>query len=160
MPIQHSEQVWYPLLDAERLTRYYGHLATRFRRLQFVLNMFIAASTTGAAVSLLAQLPDQVSAWLSAGLFFMVAVGVAWMSYADYSKKATTAFIVSKQCGELALAWRQLWWDMDAPDATKRAQELELRLNQITNVEIDIDDDLNQQCAEEAYATCQAEFAS
>ena len=156
MTTQHRERVWYGMLDAERLTRYYLRLATRFERYNFALNVVIAIFSLGAAAVLLAELPQ----WISATLFFVVAGAVIWMSYANYSKKHAIALMVSKQCSETVLGWRQLWYDLDAPNGAERASDLERRLNEITDVELNVDDKLNQSCAEEAYEVCQAEYAS
>ncbi len=90
------DQIWYGILSAERLDRYYDVMATRFRQRHRSLNIFIAICSTGAAAVLLAELPM----WISSILFLLVTSGVIWGSYTDYSQKSTIAFVTSKRCRE------------------------------------------------------------
>lgn len=156
MTTQNRDAIWNGLLDAARLDRYYSALATRFQRRHVGFNFFIAISSLGAATILLVEWPQ----WISAVLFLAVAGAVTWTHYAEYSKRATIAFVTSQRCRELSVSWRELWREQDAPAAAARVSELSRQLNQITSVEMNIDDELNKRCAYEAYKVCEAEFAS
>lgn len=144
MTTQNRDAIWNGLLDVARLDRYYSALATRFQRRHVGFNFFIAISSLGAATILLVEWPQ----WISALFFLAVAGMVTWTHYAEYSKKATIALMVSKQCRELGISWRELWREQDAPDTSARISELSRQLNEITDVDLDIDEKLNVRCAE------------
>lgn len=150
------EQIWYTMLDAERLSRYYARLSTRFQRKQFWLNIAVAFCSLAAASVLLAQ----IDVIVPAVLFFVVSGGVTWGIFADYSKKAAIANITTKECSAIAVELRQLWRNPGVPDALERAISLEKRLDSITHVGFEIDDKLNEKCAEETYASANQEFGN
>ena len=150
-----TDRIWNGMVGAERLSRYYGYLATRFRRRHRILSVTVALCSFVAAVLLLVNVSD----WFSAGLFLVVAGGTVWGSYADYSKKSAIAENMSKQFGGLAVSWRQLWFKWYLSDVADRAEELERAGSQITESEIDIDESLNIRCDDEAYKKCYAEFS-
>ncbi len=148
------DQIWYTLLDAERLARYYERLGSRYQRLHFYLNVAVTICSFIAAVVLLVDW----YAWISAGLFLAVSGGVTWAIFADYSKKATLADHAASECADLAIELKALWRDEDASDSSERVTELEKRLNRVTRVGIGVDHRLNERCAEEAYESAKAEF--
>ena len=74
-------QIWLGLLDAERLTRYYGRLSDRMRRINFALTVFTLLASTAAFASLMAPLPDLVSALCFVG----VAAALIWMHLSEFS---------------------------------------------------------------------------
>ena len=152
-----DNRIWLGMLDTDRLGRYYGRIADRMQRLHFCFTVGIALSSSAAALSLLTQLPDLVSVVF----FFVVAGAVIWTSYADYSKKATVASVIGKQCYELSVEWKELWFHADEDaDALFQAAGLERRLGDITHLyDGPLDDTLNERCAEEAYEVKQAEFS-
>ena len=102
-----DKQVWMGLLNSERVTRYYGLLHRRHRRCYVWLSLFAAVSPTGAAASLIAQLPDILS-----GIVVLLTVGVvAWLFINDHSGKAATASIFAQTYQNLAEDWRKLWYE-------------------------------------------------
>ncbi len=150
------DQIWYTMLDAERLSRYYGQLATRFQRRQFWLNIAVAFCSLAAASVLLAK----IDVIVSAVLFFVVSGGVIWGVFADYSKKAAIANVTTRECSAISVELKQLWRNPDVPGALERAISLEQRLDSITHVGLEIDDKLNRKCAEETYASANQEFGN
>ncbi len=150
-------QIWLGFLDAERLTRYYGRLSDRMRRINFALTVFTLLASTAAFASLMVHLPDFVSALC----FVAVAVALVWMHLSEYSKKAAIASIVAQQCEDLAVEWKELWFrqNEEGIDPLSRIAELKRRESRITAL-YDSEDDhaLNEKCAEEAYSVAQAEF--
>ena len=150
-------QIWFGLLDAERLTRYYGRLSDRMRRINFALTAFTLLASTAAFASLMVRLPDFVSALCFVG----VAAALIWMHLSEYSKKAAIASVVAQQCEDLATEWRELWFrqNEESIDPLARAADLKRKENRITALYDSADDDaLNQKCAQEAYTVVQAEF--
>lgn len=153
-------QVWIGLLDAERLSRYYGRLAVRLQRWHFGLTVFIALCSTGAAATLIASLPGLIPTLLS----LTVAAGAIWSSYANYSKKAAVASVIRSQCDDLIIDWKQLWSDLntDRQDIPKQVEALQRKLNEITKPALEhglTDNALNERCTQEAYESLRAEFA-
>ena len=156
----HEQQVWNGLVNAERLSRYYGRLAARLERRQFIFTVSIVTCSTLAAATLLTQLPSLVQAVLS----LVVAAAVIWSSYSGYSKKAAISSGIRAQCEDIAVSWKELWSDvssMDQEDILRRAADLERRLNRATtNADLNglIDERLNERCAKETYESLPAEF--
>ena len=157
----YTRQVWIGLLDAERLSRYYGRLAVRLQRWHFGLTVFIALCSTGAAATLIASLPGLIPTLLS----LTVAAAAIWSSYANYSKKAAVASVIRSQCDDLIIDWKHLWSNLNADrqDIPQQVDALQRKLNEITKPALEhglTDNALNEQCTQEAYESVQAEFAS
>ena len=149
-----QEQIWITILDAERLTRYYSRLATTNKRAQFWLNIAVTLCSLAAATVLLIDVHKAVPAVL----FFVVAASTAWGIFAEFSKKATIAAYVSEECAKIKLESVELWYDQYADNATERAFALAKRLDEVTPIEFEQNEKLNEKCAEEAYTTVMYEF--
>lgn len=167
----HVQQVWLGLLDAERLSRYYGRLSERFQRVHLYLMVMIALCSTGAALTLLATFQDlipvfgQLPGLIPALLSFVVAGAAIWASHSDYSKKAAISSVIRIQCDELVVSWKQLWLDVSTdPESVRvRTVDLQRRMNEVTAHALEnglTNDALNRECAKEAYESLQSEFAS
>ena len=146
------QQIWNGILDANHAARYYQLLANKLRRRHLVISAVLAVSASGAAVSLLAQLPDA----LSAIVLFITACLSIWLYFADYSGKATAAGLFSDQYRDLETAWKQLWYDEPAIEAVRALQERDNKI--AAGYELDIDEDLNEKAQRDAYATVPGEF--
>ena len=81
-----TQQIWTSLLESDRVARYYSMLADKLRWRHNILTAILIISATAAA-SLLAQLPN----WVSALVIFLTACVSAWLYVFDYSGKATAA---------------------------------------------------------------------
>ena len=132
------QQIWNGILDANHAARYYQLLANKLRRRHLVISAVLAVSASGAAVSLLAQLPDA----LSAIVLFIAACLSIWLYFADYSGKATAAGLFSDQYRDLETAWKQLWYDEPAIEAIRTLQERDNKI--AAGYELDIDEDLKR----------------
>lgn len=148
------DQIWITILDADRLTRYYGRLATTNRRIQFWLNVVVTLCSLAAATVLLIDVHKAVPAVL----FFVVASCTTWGIFAEYAKKATTAAHVSKECAKIKSESVELWYDQHADDAAERVFALANRLDDVTPMDMDENEKLNKKCAEESYTTVLYEF--
>ena len=149
-----TEQIWITILDADRLTRYYGLLATRNKRFGFWLNVVVTLSSLLAAAVLLVDVHKAIPATL----FFVVAACTAWGIFAEYSKKAILAATAAKECAKVKSDAVELWYAQHAEDALERALALARRLDDVTPMEIEQNEKLNVKCAEEAYTTVSYEF--
>ena len=148
------EQIWITILDADRLTRYYGRLATTNKRIQFWLNVVVTLCSLAAATVLLIDVHKAVPAVL----FFVVAASITWGIFAEYSKTATLAEHAAKEYSKLKSDAVELWYDQYADDVMERAFALAKRLDDVAPMGIEQNEDLNRKCAEEAYTTVRYEF--
>ena len=148
------DQIWITILDADRLTRYYGRMATTNKKIQFWLNVVVTLCSLAAATVLLIDVHKAVPA----ALFFVVAASTTWGIFAEYSKKATLATHAAKEYAKIKSDTVELWYDQYADDAMERAFALARRLDDVAPMEIEQNEKLNKKCAEEAYSTVRHEF--
>ena len=118
------DQVWMGILEANRLTRYYSGLADQMRWRQRLLSTVIAVAASGAAATVLAQLPE----WISAIVLFGTAVAAIWSHLADYSGNAAKADSVCTQYQELETEWRGLWFGEITMEQVQRLQLRDIRI--------------------------------
>ena len=120
------------LMDAERLSRYYGQLAKRYVRRSRAVLIVPALFATSAVVALLHTLPELV---LTAAN--VVIVGISMVAIVTQpSIKAAGIIVVSNACDDLLVDWKRLWADTEHIDdeaARKRLHELNLKTNAATN---------------------------
>ena len=105
--------VWQQLLDAERLMRYYGELADRYRRRKMVPRILMAVSSIVGAASIMIDaewVPDE--AYLPA--FLLVVAAVVWDFMHDDGDKAAILYSISVECGEYETELHELWRLVDA----------------------------------------------
>ena len=148
-------EVWYGLLDAERLARYYDAVAARLQHWHLAMTAFVATGSTGAVASLLFDtgLPD----WVAGLLVLAVAAVTVWMSYYGYASLAATAESAARSLSALSLEWREVWLrveDMDEAEVAGRISELASRSNQATAhvpARLAGHRRLNERCASETY---------
>ena len=112
--------VWQQLLDAERLLRYYGELADRYRRRKMLPRFLMAASSIAGAAAILLDvewIPDE--AYLPA--FLLVVAAVVWDFMHDYGGKAAILYSISVECGEFETELQELWRSVDASPPPEEA---------------------------------------
>ena len=158
IPQEYVNQVWLGLFDVERLHRYYGRLAVRYKTRDQILTFAIILGSSAAAVTLLAHLWT----WISIVLGFTVASIAIWSIIAKYGEKAAIARMIAMQCGEEAGHWKRLWLElsqMGPAETIERLRELESRMGTMTANGIGMmDEKLNEKCAREADRANWAEF--
>ena len=123
--------VWQQLLDAERLTRYYGELADRFRRRHKVPRYLMAASSVAGAAAIMFEavwIPD--GAYVPA--FLLVIAAVVWDFMHDYGDKAAILYSISVECGEYETELQDLWRSVDAEQPPEEAA-IRARLKEIAS---------------------------
>ena len=130
--------VWQQLLDAERLMRYYGELANRYRRRKMVPRILMAVSSIGGAASIMIDaewIPDE--AYLPA--FLLVVAAVVWDFMHDYGDKAAILYAISVECSEYETELQNLWLSVDAEQPPEesfiraRLKELTTGMNRATD---------------------------
>ena len=146
------DQVWMGILEANRLTRYYSALADQMRWRQRLFSVTIAGAASGAAMTLLAQLPD----WISAAVLFATALAAIWSHYADYSGKAAKADSVCGQYQELEIEWRGIWFGETNREQVEKLQLRDMRIT--TGLGLNTNKRLNDKSWKEARDVIAQEF--
>ena len=148
-----EQQVWIDITDTERVVRYYGMLADKLRRRHQMVTVILALSASGAAVPLIARLPE----WIAACMFLVVAGIAIWSFLADYSAKATAAGLFCDQYRHLSAEWRRLWYE----GATQaEIDALWEQYNRIASgYDLPVDHALNEKAQYEAYAVIADDFS-
>ena len=149
-----TQEIWNGLLESDRVARYYSMLSDRFRLVQNILTVALIVLATGAAASLLAQLPE----WVSAIVIFLTACISAWLYVFDYSGKATAASLFSDQYGRLHTKWTQLWYSENPTVEQIRALQEEYN-NIASGYILETNEALNAKAQEEAYASVPNQFS-
>ena len=145
------ESVWDEMMDAERLSRYYGRLAKRYVRRSRAVLIVPALFATSAVAALLHTLPEQVLTVAN-----VVIVGISMVAIVTQpSIKAAGIIVVSNACDDLLVDWKRLWSDTERIDdeaAKWRLHELGLKMNAATNKAKELpvlDKKLNRRCLAE-----------
>lgn len=155
------DDVWFGLLDADRVARYYNALAARLRRRRRLLDAFTAFGSTGAVASLLSA-PTA----LPTALLLAVAVASVWSLVSRCSEDGALLTRVGDEMGRLADEWQLLWSEVDAlgdDEARRRVAELSAAMGRCTDgVPPELADvrRLNERCAAETYAVMQAQHGA
>ncbi len=161
--MQDHGRVWRGLLEADRLSRYYGLIAERFRdKYRYamwsiaVVSFALTALGFGSAMRAFDGNIKLAIVWGSVFTAFLVGAVALWVSYADYSRKAGLAASISHQCEELTHEWEDLWYDLYAEDAPARTRDLARRMTRIAATARYeggfVDDALNAECTGDAYS--------
>ena len=161
-----KQQAWSSLCSAERLSRYYDALFSKFHKRQTIWRQAIAGIASLAALLIVSgSILNTNTLLLVLGAFasFLAALA-AWTGVAnDDARYAVIARIASGRWQSTALEWQALWYALDDLEATEALDRLDgLRHSEaLLEAEIDCrahDYRLNEQCAEAAYAVLQERF--
>ena len=146
--------VWNEILDTDRAVRYCSAQESKFRLKHRLLSYLTAIAASGGMTSVLVHAPE----WVSALVLFVTAATALWLTFADYSGKASKAEVAVSQLKLLAIEWRSLWFSIEIPP--DRVRELATHFVHISGwYSIDQDENLNQKAQEEAYEAVASEFA-
>ena len=96
------------VIDADRLSRYYGYLAHRLRRLGELLAIVIVSCSLGALFTILRPLPRWVPL-MALGITIAASIVTAVMRYQE---KAAYSGELCRQMGRLSTNWQVLWSDV------------------------------------------------
>ena len=150
-------RIRYAMGDAETLSRYYGRISDRQQRWHQRLSVATIMLSVGGAIILLLNWP----AWVVSLLFLALTLVASLMLVFDFSRRAETARIVSRQMRTVSGALRDLRTDRTGANLdylSRKAGELEERMNVDTYVDLIVDDKLYDQCKQEADSVLSAEF--
>ena len=161
-----KQQAWSGLCSAERLSRYYNALFSKFHKRQVSWRLTIAGIASLASLLIISGSIANTNTWLLVpGAFasFLAALA-AWAGVAnDDARYAVIARIASGRWQSTALEWQTLWYELDDLESTQALTRLnELRHSEaLLEAEIDCgahDYRLNEQCAEAAYTVLEQRF--
>ena len=111
--------IWEEVIDADRMCRYYGYLATRLKRLGDLLAIGTVGFSTGAVLTLLTHLPE----WATAAAAATAAVANLVLLVGRFQEKAARSADIRRRLGEVGADWGALWSDVYArDDAALRAE--------------------------------------
>ena len=144
-------QLWYNLLDAERLSRYYSGLADRWRKLHMGLSLATMLGSLAAAMMVLSSIEGNWVSWVSVSLFCLVSSLTAVLLVFDFSGRAQIARSVSEQVREIFVELNRIWYREQWSDSEAHIEELERKLDAITRVDLTLDNKLNERCGKETY---------
>ena len=151
-------QLWYNMLDAERLSRYYSGLADRWRKLHMGFSLVTMLSSLAAAMMVLTPIEGSWVSWVSVGLFMLVGSLTAVLLVYDFSGRAQIARTVSEQVREIFVDLNRIWYREQWSDSEGVVQDLERKLDAITRVDLTSDNKLNERCGKEAYEAMEYEY--
>ena len=165
--------VWQQLLDSERMVRYYGELADRYRWRQMIPKGIMGASAIGGTVGFAAkaiQIPSLSGEWILLPAVLLMVAAVVWDFMHNDGKKAAILYSVSVECGEYETDLLALWRSVEngtcgENDAVRiRLAEIETGMNRVTDrsgyADISVDERLNAKTTREAYEVVAARFAT
>ncbi len=153
-----DSRIWNSIWDAERLSRYYGKISDRQQKFHQWLSMATIMLSVGGAITLLLSWP----AWAVSLLFLTLTLVTASMLVFDFSRRAETARIASRQMRTVSATLKDLWTSRAAAEhneLSRKVGELEERMNVDTYVDLIVDDKINQECQEEAKRVIDAELS-
>lgn len=160
---KHERRLEEVLIDSIRLDRYYTSLSLqntrRHKGWSIVLLIFALLAGVIEIVRELAPAPSNTNPGLVVELaslfalicFLVVAVTSIVLLVYDFSRMAGIYQIIGEHCRDIMRECVQIWYQKPLPDhAARQIAEFEIRLTNVTKVEIKIDEELNNRCHEEA----------
>lgn len=100
------------VIDAERLSRYYGYLAHRLRRLSELLSITIVIASMAGVFTIMSPLPR----WVPLLMLGIAAASSMVKAVEMYEEKAAYSGELYRQMGRLSIDWQHLWVDVDQRD--------------------------------------------
>ena len=165
MPSWKRDVIWYGMLDADRNMRYFQiKSAEQNKKGRWVRAIIFLASFTGI-VTLLYQLH-----W---SFQFLLTVIIGVCTYIDMFQDPAKSSILLHQLGNdyknLEGEWRHLWEAVESGKYEEIEKELEKEIEllnqrdiaidrQLGFISIELDNDLNEKCADETYKVISNEF--
>ena len=162
MATRYRDDVWYGLLDADRVARYYNALAARLRRRRRLLDAFAAFGSTSAVASLLLSAPP----WALVAFVLTSAAASVWSLVSRYGDDGALLTRVGDEMGRIAGEWQLLWSKVESlgdDEAEGRVAELSEAMARCTEgVPPELTDRrrLNERCAAETYTVMQAQYGA
>ena len=100
--------IWEGMIDADRLSRYYGYLAHRLKRLSELLSIGIIGFSLATVFSIWSPLPE----WLPLVTIGIAASASILTAVMRYQEKAAYSLDLYRQIERLSTDWLELWADV------------------------------------------------
>ena len=156
MDSEHTKEkriIWDQLLDVSRCVRYIDRLCTKYQRWRNVAYIVLAVSGSSSLLTLLDVLPDFFQIITSAAIAF----ALIWSLTLKPGEKAERLAAIKLDLDLLEREYRTLWERVYQKSINEQAARQEHdRLSQnftrlMGHLNIQTDEQLNEQCAEETY---------
>ena len=122
--------IWLALLHSARWERYYGVLASRYRRLEAVVRAVLLASAMGSVTSFISDMPAAVR--IACGLVVATVVIVDFV--VKPGQTAATLAVIRDECGRLRLALDDLLRQHPHMDETQASAALGVLNSNLHNI--------------------------
>ena len=153
--------VWQSYLDVARLVYYYDAQADRYQRFYIAIRFAMLFFVIVSVASPFAPFPQPIDVIAPVALILVTAVLVTADYVGDFAKKAAVLHGIAAQVHRLGSECRALWLRIDDADsedgmARRKNEKLQNHLTETTEqareAGITINNKLNQECVETAYA--------
>ena len=104
-----SDAVWQAMYDAERLSRYYGAMAERYRLRHYTLRFVLFIAAVAGASRLVGIFAMHIPTWMPEAMSFVIIVLVTIDFMSDSGKKAAVLHSIAIELCEHEVRLRQLW---------------------------------------------------
>ena len=160
---QTREDVWYTLLDVDRLARYFNRVSVRYGKAGNAVRVALFVVSATGAFTLLNQWPWWVQVIITVALGVVLAVDF-WL---NPGKTSIVLHSISVEYQRLEDEWRELWSDVNRPGASEddiraRSRHLKEKMSMVDARVRDsyngLNDKLNEKCADETYQVMANEF--
>lgn len=160
--------VWQQLLDAERLSRYYGKLTDRHRTWQRIPRYLMGVSSVVGAAAIMFE-TDWTANAVYLPAFLLVIAAVVWDFIHDHGDKAAILHSISVECSEYETELQDLWRSVDAEQPSKeshiraRLKDIESGMQRITSragyAGVKVDEKLNEKAQKEGFKVISDRFS-
>ena len=157
------DDVWYTLLDVDREVRYFNRMSVRYGKISNAVRVALFVVSATGAFTLLNQWPW----WIQLIITIALGVVLAFDFWLNPGKTSIVLHSISVEYKRLEDEWRELWNDVNQPDASEdhvreKSRHLKQKMSMIDARVRDsyagIDDELNEKCAHETYQVMANEF--
>lgn len=167
--------IWYHMLDSERLFRYYDNLGKKYRRYDmYVKGLILFGAMTGISTSFswkfLANTKIEILLIIP-GILLIIATIIDFIG--GFSEKAALCGVISIRCNEISTRIKNIWlienksyYDTDADFSEYESDYLELKneldsvtaLSSAKNIEEDVK--IHEKAACDAYEILEKQYAA
>ena len=162
------DQIWYGVVNSERLSRYYMAITNNKIKWNYVCNFSILFSSAAIPGSypfkdLFGSHHPMVILGLSIAILLISIIA----SVNDFSRKAAATGIIADEIRSLSIQWKDLWFtrnNLNRAELTSKIRELKNRSAEITSsktisfIHLTIDDKTNAKCERKADEILRSEL--
>ena len=140
------DQIWNELYEADRLMRYFGRVSSKFSKYHALVTYATVLSLFLAAIPLMVA---EIPTWVAGLLFLLVGSLVLTTIFWDFSAKANSARLAAASYSHLSQELQSLWFSGSSESRIDMLRQIKINIANSAN--INIDDKINAETADEAY---------